>query len=162
RRFQTAFDDFRQLFPRALCYIQIVPVDEAVTLTLHHREDEPLGRLMLDDAERARLDRLWDELEFGSQEPLAPGDGLAQLLEYASQDSDPRMFEPFRKPINDRAAAFRQRVVDVEPRQLEAVIEFANRAYRRPLTPGAADELRALYARMRAAELPHEEALRLT
>ena len=52
-RFEAAFDDFRGWFPRALCYPQIVPVDEVVTLTLFHREDEPLCRLMLDDAEPA-------------------------------------------------------------------------------------------------------------
>ncbi len=39
RRFEAAFDDFRALFPPALCYTKIVPVDEVVTLTLFHRED---------------------------------------------------------------------------------------------------------------------------
>ena len=33
RRFESAFDDFRELFPAALCYAKIVPVDEVVTLT---------------------------------------------------------------------------------------------------------------------------------
>jgi hypothetical protein len=31
RRFETAFDEFRTLFPIALCYERIVPVDEVVT-----------------------------------------------------------------------------------------------------------------------------------
>ena len=46
---------------------------------------------------------------------------------------------------SDRAAAFRQRLVDAEPRHVEAVLEFADRAYRRPLSDGEKAELRALY-----------------
>jgi hypothetical protein len=67
RRFEAAFDEFRSLFPIALCYAKIVPVDEVVTLTLFHREDDQLQRLMLDDAQIAELDRLWDELRCVSE-----------------------------------------------------------------------------------------------
>ena len=35
---------FCDLFPPALCYARIVPVDEVVTLTLFHREDDHLRR----------------------------------------------------------------------------------------------------------------------
>ena len=122
-----------------------MPVDEVVTLTLFHREDGQLARLMLDDAQKARLDRLWDELHFVSQDALTLVDAFAQLMEYATQDGDPKVFEPLRKPINDRAAAFRRRLVEAEPRQLDALLEFAGRAYRRPLTgPEAAPAPRPL------------------
>src|SRR6185295_11379379 len=107
---------------------------EVVTLTLYHREDDHLVRLMLDDAQRARLDRMWDELHYVGRDALAMVDVFAQLMEYATQDADPKVFEPLREPINDRAAAFRQRLLDTEPRHLEAVLEFADGAYRRPLT----------------------------
>ncbi len=107
RRFESAFDEFRQLFPAALCYTKIVPVDEVVTLTLFYREDEHLARLMLDDAEKARLDRLWNELHFVSQDALTLVDVFEQLWQYATQDADPKVFEPMRKPIRERAAAFR-------------------------------------------------------
>ena len=43
KRIEAAFDEFRQMFPAALCYTKIVPVDEVVTLTLFHREDDHLG-----------------------------------------------------------------------------------------------------------------------
>ena len=46
-------------------------------------------------------------------------------MEYATQDADPKVFEPLRKPINDRAAAFRQALVDAEPKHLDALLEFA-------------------------------------
>ena len=135
-RFEAAFDAFRRMFPPALCYAKIVPVDEVITLTLFHREDDQLRRLMLDDAQAAQLDRLWDELRFVSQDALTLVDAFQQLLEYASQDGDPKVFEPLRKPIQDRAAAFRKALVDAEPRQLDAAIAFAEKAYRRPLTAG--------------------------
>ncbi len=160
-RFETAFADFRRLFPPVLCYSKIVPVDEVITLSLFYREDDNLRRLMLDDAAAARLDRLWLELRFISQDALMMVDAFQQLLEYASQDGDPRIFEPLRKPILDRAAAFRQALVDAEPRQLEAVIAFAERAYRRPLRGAEADTLRALYRKLRGEGLPHTDAWRL-
>jgi hypothetical protein len=160
-RIEAAFDTFRRMFPPALCYAKVVPVDEVITLTLFHREDDHLRRLLLDDAQAARLDRLWDELRFVSQDALTLVDAFQQLLEYASQDADPKVFEPLRKPIQDRAAAFRQALLDAEPRQLDAAIALAERAYRRPLQAGEADELRGLYRRLRGEGLPHDDAWRL-
>ena len=43
KRIEAAFEEFRQLFPAALCYTKIVPVDEVVTLTLFYREDDHLA-----------------------------------------------------------------------------------------------------------------------
>ena len=162
KRVEASFAEFRDLFPAALCYTKIVPIDEVVTLTLYYREDHHLARLMLDDAQRARLDRLWEELHYISQDSLTLVDALAQLIEYATQDADPKVFEPLRKPYNDRAAAFRQSLVDTEPQQINALVEFASLAYRRPLSKGEEHELRGLYQRLRDQELPHDEAFRLT
>jgi hypothetical protein len=162
QRIEAGIDEFRNLFPAALCYSKIVPVDEVITLTLFYREDSQLTRLMLDEKQKKHLDRLWDELRFISQDSLTLVDAFAQLMEYASQDADPKVFEPLRKPINDRAAAFRKRLVDCEPRQLNTLIEFAGKAYRRPLTEEDKRELRDLYAKLRKQELPHEKAFRLT
>lgn len=161
-RMEQSFADFRAVFPAALCYTKIVPVDEVVTLTLFYREDEPLRRLMLDDAQSAELDRLWSELHFISQDALTLVDGLEQLLEFATQDADPSVFEPLREPVAARAAAFRQAMIDAEPKHIDALVEFAALAYRRPVAPNEAAELRALYQRLRAESLPHDEAFRLT
>jgi len=160
KRFEQACDEFRRWFPAALCYTRIVPVDEVVTLTLHHREDEPLSRLMLDDEQKARLDRLWDELHFVSRDALTLVDAFDQLMEYATQDSDPKLFEPFRKPIHDQAAAFREGLVAAQPRQIEALVDLCASAYRRPLSAAEQDELRGLYLRLSEQELPHEDAFR--
>lgn len=161
QRFEAAFATIRQVFPPSLCYTKIVPVDEVVTLTLFYREDDHLRRLMLDQAEIAELDRLWAELHFVSLDALTLVDAFQQLLEYASQDADPRVFEPMRKPINDRAAAFRRELVAAEPLHLKAVIALAEKAFRRPLSPAEAGELRELYRRLRGEEIPHDEAVRL-
>jgi Protein of unknown function (DUF1592)/Protein of unknown function (DUF1588)/Protein of unknown function (DUF1587)/Protein of unknown function (DUF1585)/Protein of unknown function (DUF1595)/Planctomycete cytochrome C len=162
KRIESALDDFRNLFPAALCYTKIVPVDEVVTLTLYHREDGHLARLMLDDSQKAELDRLWNELHFISRDALTLVDAYLQLMEYATQDADPKVFEPLRKPINDRASAFRRLLVEAEPRHVDALLAFAARAYRRPLTETEATQLRRLYATLRSEEIPHEEAIRLT
>jgi hypothetical protein len=159
---ERAFDDFRKLFPAALCYTKIVPVDEVVTLTLFYREDDHLVRLMLDEAQQTQLDRLWDELRYISQDALTQVDAFAQLMEYATQDADPTVFEPLRKPIHDRAAAFRQRLLDTESKHLDTLIDFAARAYRRPLSEAESHDLRTLYDRLRQQQLLHEEAFRLT
>jgi hypothetical protein len=157
----AALDAFRALFPPAVCYTKIVPVDEVVTLTLFYREDHHLARLLLDETQSRRLDRLWDELEYISHFPLTQVDAFNQLMEYATQDSDPRPFAPLRKPINERATAFRKRLVDTQTKHLDAVLEFAARAYRRPLSPKEKDDLAALYAKLRKQESPHEDAIRL-
>ncbi len=162
RPIQAAFDEFRMLFPAALCYAKIVPVDEVITLNLFYREDDHLVRLMLDEAQKAYLDRLWDELRFVSQDALTLVDVLAQLLEYASQDADPSVFEPLKKPINDRAAAFRQRLKATEPVHQGALLDFAARAMRRPLHESESRELRALYSTLRQEGLGQDEAFRFT
>jgi Protein of unknown function (DUF1592)/Protein of unknown function (DUF1588)/Protein of unknown function (DUF1587)/Protein of unknown function (DUF1595)/Protein of unknown function (DUF1585)/Planctomycete cytochrome C len=162
RRIEAALDDFRNLFPAALCYAKIVPVDEAVTLTLFHREDGHLARLMLDESRKAQIDRLWDELHFTGRDALTLVDAFLQILEYASQDGDPKVFEPLRKPIYDRAAAFRRLLVEAEPRQLDALLAFATKAYRRPLTESDMAQIRGFYDELRKQEIPHDEAFRLT
>lgn len=161
KRVETNFDEFRQLFPAALCYTKIVPVDEVVTLTLFHREDHHLARLILDDKQRAKLDQLWDELHYVSRDALTLVDAFEQLWQYATQDADPSKFEPLRKPIQQRAAAFRQQLSDSEPKHVEAVIAFADRAYRRPLLAVEKTQLRELYRKLRDQEMPHEDAIRL-
>jgi len=162
KRIEAGFEEFRQLFPAALCYTKIVPVDEVVTLTLYYREDDHLMRLMLSDEEQKRLDKLWDELHYTSQDAVTLVDALEQLIQYATQDADPKVFEPLRKPFAERAAAYRQRLINTEPRHLESLLAFAGQAYRRPMSDVEFKELRNLYARLRQQEIPHEDAFRLT
>jgi hypothetical protein len=162
-RFETAFDDMRQLFPPALCYARIVPVDEVITLNLFFREDDQLRRLMLDDRQAAELDRLWDELIYVSQEPLLLAAAFEQLSEFATQDRPDivNAFTPMRGPIKDYAANYRQRLVDTEPAHLKALLAFAAKAYRRPLGQKDSRQLMELYNTLRKQDIPHDEAFRL-
>lgn len=161
RRLLQQFDEFRNLFPAALCYTRIVPVDEVVTLTLYYREDDHLKRLMLSDAEVLELDRLWDEMHFISQDALALVDAYEQLWQFATQDADPSAFTPMREGIMQRAEHFRQVMKDAEPVHVQAVLDIAGRAWRRPLSDAEKNQLTALYQRLRSQELSHETAVRL-
>ena len=134
RRFESAFDEFRALFPISLCYPRIVPVDEVVTLTLFYREDEHLRRLMLADSEVRELDRAWDDLLFVSEAPLKQVDVFEQLWQYATQDAKPDAFEPMRQPILAAAAKFKEQKKAVIEPQKAAVLAFAEKAWRRSLT----------------------------
>ena len=151
---------FRELFPAALCYASVVPVDEVVTLTLFYREDEALRRLMLDDAAAAEIDRLWSDLRFISQDALLQVESFESLYQFATQDANPKAFEPLREPIKRRAAEFQQELLAAEPKHVDAVVRLAADAWRRPLKDGEADQLRALYQDLRKQELPHDLAVR--
>ncbi len=160
RRFEAAFDEFRSLFPIALCYSRIVPVDEVVTLTLFYREDDQLKRLVLDEAESRELDCLWDELRVVSEWPLKQVDVFEQLFQFATQDAKPSAFEPMREPIMHAAERFKQQQREAEPSHVQAVLDFAEQAWRRPLRDTETKELRALYDTLRKQDLPHAAAVR--
>ncbi len=160
-RLSAQFEEFRSLFPAALCYTKIVPVDEVVTLTLYYREDDHLRRLMLDESQAAELDRLWDDMHFVRQDALALVDAYEQLWQFATQDADPTAFTPMRDGIMQRADEFRKLLVDTEPVHVQAVIDFAGRAWRRPVNAADEARMRALYEKLREQELPHDAAVRM-
>ncbi len=162
KRFEEGFDAFRQAFPAAVCYTKIVPVDEVVTLTLYHREDEPFRRLLLTPEQNLQLDRLWKDLHYVSQDAFAEVDAYIQLMEFATQDSNPALFEPYRKPILAAAEALKKQLVATEPQHLEGVLQVAAKAYRRPITKTDEGDLRALYSGLRKQDIPHDAAIRLT
>jgi hypothetical protein len=162
QRFETAFEDFRRLFPVALCYSQVVPVDEVVTLALYHREDDHLQRLMLSETECHDLDRLWDQLHFVSQSPLKQVDVFEQLYQFATQDADPSVFEPMREPVKENAARFELSMREAEPVHIQAVTAFAEKAWRRPLHDDEPEELKALYQQLHEQGMSHENAMRMT
>ena len=158
---EAQFARFRETFPAALCYSKIVPVDEVVTLTLYHREDDQLKRLVLSAEESARLDGLWHELHFVSGDALQLVDAYEQLWQYATQDADPSAFEGLRQPILDRAAEYRAELAATEPVHVDAVLGIARRAWRRPLADSEVEGLRSLYAKLRGEEISHDDAIRV-
>ena len=161
-RLLTTFADFRDLFPPQLCYGRIVPVDEVVTLTLFYRQDEALQRLMLNEEQTLELNRLWDELLYVAQEPLRYEVAFEQIREFATQDRPDlvKVWDPLKPQVIARAAAFRQRQVDTEPTHLAAIVEFAKRAWRRPLTEEEHAEFPVLYGSLRDQDMAHEDVIR--
>ena len=63
--------------------------------------------------------------------------------------------------VNSTLRALEKERKDAEPKHLEALVRFAARAYRRPLTKAEKDDLIAEYNRLRTKnELSHEDAIR--
>src|SRR5207249_998411 len=146
-----------------VCFPQVVPTDEVVTLKMFHREDEPLVRLFLSDEEARRLDRMWAEHRFVSRQPAAEYDYLPQFMGFTTQDT-PKEFQQFfidRKPLfKKHAAEFLAEEEAAISKQLDALLAFAERAYRRPLAEKEQTALRALYDAVRGKGAAHDEAFR--
>ncbi|MBM3801165.1 MAG: DUF1588 domain-containing protein [Acidimicrobiia bacterium] len=162
KQLETAMEDHRRLFPPGVCYTKIVPADETLTLNLLYREDHHLTRLMLDATQQTRLDELWKQLLYVSQDALRTVDVLESLLETTIKHPQEGVFDSAVAPIQKRAATFRQELLASEPRHLDGLVAFAERAYRRPLAVEEKSELRGLYGRLRKQELTHDDAFRLT
>jgi hypothetical protein len=155
--------EFRKLFPLYLCFPQVVPTDEVVSLKMFHREDEPLLRLFLDDEQARTIDHLWVVHRFVSRQPVAEYAYLPQFIGFTTQDTPKEMQQFFL----DRVPRFKKHADDflkeeeaAIPKQFEKLREFATRAYRRPLSEKEATELQTLYDALRKKGAGHDEAFR--
>jgi Protein of unknown function (DUF1592)/Protein of unknown function (DUF1588)/Protein of unknown function (DUF1585)/Protein of unknown function (DUF1595) len=155
--------DFRRVFPLYTCFPIVVPTDEVVTLKMFHREDDPLVRMLLNEEQARRLDRLWAEQRFISRQPAAEYAYLPQFMGFTTQDT-PKEFQQFfidRKPLfKKHAEEFEAEEAAAVPKQLDALVKFADRAYRRPLTDSERGQLLGLYDGLRKKGVTHEEAFR--
>ena len=155
--------EFRKVFPLYTCFPPVVPTDEVVSLKMFHREDEPLVRLFLTDEQTRALDRMWVEQRFVSRQPVAEYDYLPQFMGFTTQDT-PKEFQQFfidRKPLFKKRAG--ELLKDEEaaiPKQLDALLAFAEKAYRRPLQEKEKADLLALYKAIREKGAAHDEAFR--
>jgi hypothetical protein len=157
--------EFRALFPPAVLFQPIIPRDAQGSVFLYRREDEPLRRLLLDDAGRAELDRLWSELEFVSEQALATPIAYAGLVQYYRKPNDGAriMFfyiQEFEEQIKREEAAFLAAQVAAEPRHLDALLAFAARAWRRPLDANERAAILASYHADRKDGVKHDPAFR--
>ncbi len=152
-RFEQSLAEFRRVFPAALCYAQIVPVDEVVTLVLFHREDEALARLMLDEAERAEA-----RPALGRAAVRQPGrpEGQGSLRPVHGVRHPGRRRPPLRAPpqADRRAGRGPAQAAGRRPSRSTSTpwSRSPSRAYRRPLTEPERAGLRDLYAGLRDAE----------
>ncbi len=164
KRLLQGFTEFRNCFPLFICYPHIIPVDEVVCLKLFHREDEPLKRLFLSDETARKLDQLWEEQRFISQWPVTEHKNLPLFIGFVTQDQPKQLvvyFEGMREPFRLRAEAFEKDLEAAGPRQLDKLLEFAARAYRRPLSDSEKTQLIELYSTLRKKGSTHDEAFRV-
>ncbi len=155
--------DFRRCFPWFICFPNVVPTDEVVSLKMFHREDEPLQRLFLDDEHKRRIDHLWNEHRFIGQQPLAENNYLPQFIGFVTQDQPKELldyFEGQRPAFQKRADEFEKDRLAAVPKQLDALAAFAARAFRRPLQEKEKTDLFGLYQSLRTKGAAHDEALR--
>ena len=159
--------EFRALFPPAVLFQPIIPRDAQGSVFLYRREDEPLRRLLLDEAGLAEIDRLWSELEFVSEQSLATPTAYEGLVQYYRKPNDGAriMFfyiQLFEEQIRREEKEFIVAQVAAEPRQLEALLAFAARAWRRPIADDEREAILASYHADRKDGVKHDPAFRAT
>jgi mono/diheme cytochrome c family protein len=160
---KAGWAEFRAAFPQVVCFAQVVPNDEVVSLKMFHREDEPLECLFLDDSAKRELDDLWREHAFVSRQPEAENAYLPQFIGFVTQDQPKEtlaFFEAQRPAFQKRADDFARDLEAAAPRQMARLLAFATETYRRPLTPRETAELPALYASLCGKGLGHDDAMR--
>ncbi len=154
---------FRNLFPPYICYPHVIPLDEVVCLKTFHREDEPLIRLFLHDTLTLELDRLWEEHRFITKYPIVENEYLPLFIGFVTQDQPQSLvksFENKRPAFQNWADEFQRDFDAAAQQQIEQMLEFASRAWRRPLLKSEVAGIKSLYQTLRQKSVPHEEAFR--
>ncbi|HWE38990.1 MAG TPA: DUF1592 domain-containing protein [Isosphaeraceae bacterium] len=218
-RFEATFDRFCRTFPdaffvseRARIYLDKEDKNNTGRLlsagfhsmTGYFRDDAPLSELMLDDAGRRELDRLWSEFAFIADTPMRQyssylwyeraetgflrGDKAFDFVRAEDKDAASeakmgrfaaaylakarrvgvselaiRAIEDQFRIIAEEIRRVERRRIEVEPRHVEALANFAERAYRRPLSAEERRGVAAFYRELRDQDgLSHEDAVRDT
>ena len=88
---------------------------------------------------------------------------LAKARKHGASDEAVKAIETYFTGMSAEIRRVERDRLAAEPSHLEALVQFAERAYRRPLSPAERDDLLAFYRKLRQQdELGHEEALRDT
>jgi mono/diheme cytochrome c family protein len=146
--------------------------DEFVQKIKYHRDDKFVADNMLDAATRKRLNDAWNDL-YASFEYhdnylrlLAKhysydlkGKGIAQM-DKAAIDTLPAEMRKYVTPLRHEYDAVMTAQATARPRHLTDCLEFAGRAWRRPLTDSEKLNLRAFYEKTFNAEADHRKAIR--
>jgi hypothetical protein len=163
KQLQQGLAEFRRLFPPYICYPHVIPLDEVVCLKTFHREDEPLIRLFLDKKQSNHINHLWAEHRFISKFPVVENEYLPLFIGFVTQDQPKKLldyFEGRRGWFRERAETFEKDFDRSGVQQMEQLLRFASRAYRRPLRRSERDGLQGLYDTLRKKPMAHEDAFR--
>ena len=146
--------------------------DAFVTKIKYIRDDRFLVEHLIDAATRRRLDQAWMDL-YASFEYhdnylrlLAAhykldlgGDGIARMTP-ARIATLPAVLQPFVVPLRAHYEQVVAAQAGARSRHVTDCLDFASRAWRRPLTSRERVDLRAFYARTLAEDQDHVRALR--
>ncbi len=149
--------------------------DEFHLMVKYYRLDDFLVEKMLDDSTRKRLDEAWADLK-GSWEyhdvrvRFVAGKFGVDLAGKRTADIDQDWIQslaPEPRGYIEWLKSDYEQVVDAQqqgqPGHVDDVVEFAGRAWRRPLTGSEETELRAFYRGLRdESGLGHREAIQAT
>jgi hypothetical protein len=138
----------------------------------YHRDDHFLVAYLLDDMARLQLDQAWVDLltafdyhdEFYrvvAKKHDLPEDRRVADLDAAWIASLPHEARAYVERLHDDYLAAQRALAAAEPGHVEQALEFAERAWRRPLAAAEQSRLRAFYSRLRNDQTEHDEALRL-
>jgi|688.fasta_scaffold03702_20 hypothetical protein len=156
--------EFRGLFPPAVLFEPIIPRDAQGSMFMFRRIDEPLRRLLLDDAGKAELERLWAELHFVSEDSVSHRRMFAEMMSYYRYEPSAGMMFFHVQTMGDQVdceeRAFRAAQALSEPPHLEQLVAFAARAWRRPLAAEEREAILAGYKADRAEKVEHDPAFR--
>jgi mono/diheme cytochrome c family protein len=146
--------------------------DEYVQRVKYHRDDRFLVENLIDDATRTRLNQAWNDLltsfEYHDNylRLLAKhfnhdlkGKGIAQM-DKAQIEALPAEMRKFVIPLRREYNAALAAESAARPGHLNDCLEFASRAWRRPLTEKEKLSLRAFYDKTLGAEPDHRKAIR--
>jgi hypothetical protein len=138
----------------------------------YHRDDAFFVEHIADDATWRRLDQAWTDLltafDYHDEnlrflvEKFAldlKGKGVADLDRKAI-DCLPPGPRPFVRRLKDEFDAMQAALRAAEPGHVDDALRFAERAWRRPLSPAEQRRLRDFYTQVRAGGLDHEPATR--
>jgi hypothetical protein len=214
RRFCAAFPDTFVVTERARMYIdpEKEKADHNVGRLLsagfhsqmgYFRDDQPLCRWILSDAENQELNTLWDELNFIADVPRRTFQGMmwfersdsrymrSEEFNFARAEDRGLLEEPNLKKLKELFLAKTTKTtsnevvlgamrdyfdeinsvsrwidrtrLEAEPKHIAALQDFAQRAYRRPLSQKEREGIAAFYKSLRTDDhLDHEEAVRDT
>jgi hypothetical protein len=84
------------------------------------------------------------------------------FIEYKLDETALQAIRDYFTEMNSRIRALEKDRIAAEPRQLDALVAFAERASRQPMSHAEKDSLLAFYASLRKKDLSHEDAIRDT
>ncbi len=149
--------------------------DEYHTKVKYYRDDKFLVEHILDDETRQRLDEAWNDLLSSFEYHNAilrftankfkfdlKGKGIAELTD-ADIEAIPAEPRKYVRALHTEYHAIQKAQLAARPRHVNDVMEFASKAWRRPLTQSEKDRLRGFYVNATEKQkLDHGKAIELT